>query len=276
MFARVSTIAVRATTIARGIDVPTRYLITAGRQYSRASVSMFPLIRCFSSGVELDRSEGDINLSPARIEFQDGYIDDETSKVLEDDAEHFMHQALSTPCINAIKSCSGPYIEDLQGNKILDFHGNSVHQVGYGNKDVVEAIKSQLDTLPFCPRRYTNDKAIALAEKLCSLAPGDLNRVLLCPGGTSAIGMALKVARMATQKFKTISMWESFHGASLDCVSIGGEAIFRKNVGPLLPGTEHAPPADEYRCAFKCQTRGGCDMSCADYVEYIMDTEVVG
>ena len=100
--------------------------------------------------------------------------------------------------------------------------------------------------------------------------------------------MALKLARIATGRHKTISMWESFHGASLDCISVGGEAIFRANVGPLLPGTgmcfhhslhaqlsdtitiiitaEHAPPCDEFRCMWKCGERGGCDMSCADYV----------
>ena len=47
------------------------------------------------------------------------------------------------------------YIEDLQGRRYMDFHGNNVHQVGFGNPDVIAAIKAQLDELPFCPRRYT-------------------------------------------------------------------------------------------------------------------------
>jgi 4-aminobutyrate aminotransferase len=68
-------------------------------------------------------------------------------------------------------------------------------------------------------------------------------------------------------------MWDSFHGATLDTISIGGEAIFRQDMGPLLPGTEHAPPPDEYRCAFGCAKRGGCDLVCADYVEYILAKE---
>jgi len=49
----------------------------------------------------------------------------------------------------------GIYLEDTQGRKIMDFHGNSVHQVGHGHPRVIEAIKAQLDVLPFCPRRYT-------------------------------------------------------------------------------------------------------------------------
>jgi 4-aminobutyrate aminotransferase len=68
-------------------------------------------------------------------------------------------------------------------------------------------------------------------------------------------------------------MWDSFHGATLDTISIGGEAIFRQNQGPLLPGTEHAPPPDEYRCIFGCKDRGGCDLTCARYVEYILEKE---
>ena len=78
---------------------------------------------------------------------------------------------------------------------------------------------------------------------------------------------------MATGRHKTISMWDAFHGASLDAISIGGEAIFRQDMGPLLPGAEHAPPPDEYRCVFGCSQRGGCDMTCAGYVEYMLEKE---
>ena len=60
--------------------------------------------------------------------------------------------------------------------------------------------------------------------------------------------MALKLARVSTGRFKTVSMWDSFHGASLDACSVGGEALFRAGIGPLLPGTEHVPPPEPYRC----------------------------
>ncbi|MCX5837047.1 MAG: aminotransferase class III-fold pyridoxal phosphate-dependent enzyme, partial [Deltaproteobacteria bacterium] len=51
------------------------------------------------------------------------------------------------------------------------------------------------------------------------------------------------------------------------------EAIFRQDMGPLLPGTEHVPPPDEYRCIYECRGRGGCDMMCARYVEYVLEKE---
>ena len=45
----------------------------------------------------------------------------------------------------------------------------------------------------------------------------------------------------ATGRYKTISMWGTFHGASLDAISIGGEGLFRDDLGPLLPGSHHVP-----------------------------------
>ncbi len=217
------------------------------------------------------RSEGDLNVSPRRAAWAEGLVDDETRRRLEEDERYFLRQALSTPCLNVLNRCDGAHFEDLRGNRFLDFHGNSVHQVGYGNPRVLEAIRAQLDTLPFCPRRYTNVPAIQLARKLAELAPGDLGKVLFAPGGTTAIGMALKLARAVTGRFKTISMWDAFHGASLDAISVGGEAMFRKGAGPLLPGAEHVPPPDPSHCPWGCD--GECRLKCAEYIDYVLEKE---
>ncbi|MGD9288982.1 MAG: aspartate aminotransferase family protein [Desulfobacterales bacterium] len=222
---------------------------------------------------KIDKSEGDVNISPLREKWQEAQINKESRALLDEDARFFLKQSLSTPCLNAMRACEGIYIEDLQGRRYMDFHGNNVHQVGFSNPDVIAAIKHQLDDLSFCTRRYTNRVAVDLAKKLSEMAPGDLNKSLFCPGGAEAIGIAIKLARLATGRHKTISMWESFHGATLDAISIGGEAVFRQDLGPLLPGTEHVPPPDEYRCVFGCSNRGGCDLICARYVEYILEKE---
>src|SRR5215467_5971531 len=217
------------------------------------------------------KSEGDLNLSGQRQQWLHRNIDSKTRRLLAEDEKFFLRQSLSTPCLNVLKRCDGLYIEDLQGRRYLDFHGNNVHQVGFGHPRVIAAIKTQLDELTFCTRRYTCEPAIRLAAKLAEVAPGDLKRVLFAPGGTSAIGMAMKLARVATGRFKFVSMWDSFHGASLDAVSVGGEAAFRQGIGPLLPGCEHVPPPDNRHCPFKCgQT---CNLACADYIEYVLERE---
>ena len=185
--------------------------------------------------------EGDVNRSPERQHWRSEQIDAETEDLLERDEQAFIHQSLSTPCLDSLTACDGAYLVDAQGRRFMDFHGNSVHQVGYRHPKVIQAIKDQLDTLPFCPRRFTNSPAVELAQRLADLAPDGLNRILFAPGGSMAVGMALKLARLATGRHKTISMWGSFHGASLDAISIGGEALFRDGMGPLLPGAFHVP-----------------------------------
>jgi (R)-1-hydroxy-2-aminoethylphosphonate ammonia-lyase len=219
-----------------------------------------------------DRSaEGDVNRSRRRKRWESEHLGPATRALLAEDAKHFLHQSLSTPCWNALRSASGIWLEDVEGRRIMDFHGNSVHQVGHGHPRVVAALKRALDTLPFSPRRFTNEYAVRLAAKLAGLAPGDLNKVLFAPGGAEAIGMALKLARLATGRHKTVSMWDSFHGATLDAISVGGEAVFRRGIGPLLPGTEHVPPCDPRACRFGCG--GSCDARCAEYVEYVLAKE---
>jgi 4-aminobutyrate aminotransferase len=216
-------------------------------------------------------AEGDVNLSPLRRAFETEHVHAATRALLDADADGFLHQSLSTPCFNALASCDGIWLTDVEGRRLMDFHGNGVHQVGYRHPHVMAAVKRQLDTLPFSPRRYTNQAAIDLASRLAALAPDPLGKVLFAPGGTLAIGMALKLARIATGRHKTLSLWDSFHGASLDAISVGGEAAFRKGIGPLLPGTEHAPPCDPRECRFGCG--GTCNARCAEYIDYLLGKE---
>jgi len=218
-----------------------------------------------------DRTEGDINSTPRRKEWMEKHLDAATRSLLDEDEKWFLRQSLSTPCLNALRAAGGIHIEDLQGRRYMDFHGNNVHQVGFGHPRVLAAIKQQLDELSFCPRRYTNEPAVRLARKLAELAPGSLKKVLFAPGGTTALGMALKLARAATGRFKTVSLWDSFHGASLDAISVGGETLFRRGIGPLLPGTEHVPPPEPSHCPFRCGTE--CNLECADYLEYVLAKE---
>lgn len=216
------------------------------------------------------RTEGDINLSDSRKEWYKIIKHADTRHYLDEDARYYLHQSMSTPCLDVLASCEGIYLTDLSGRRYMDFHGNNVHQVGYRNPFVLEKVKAQMDVLPFSPRRYTNIPAIELAAKLASLFPGDLNRVLLAPGGTSAVGMALKLARVVTGKHKVVSLWDSFHGASMDAISAGGEQVFRKGMGPLMPGVERIPPPTTYRGILG---HDGNDLPYAEYLEYVIEKE---
>ncbi|EJC6795054.1 aspartate aminotransferase family protein [Vibrio parahaemolyticus] len=217
------------------------------------------------------RSEGDVNTTPARQAWNASMDDERTQALLKRDSEVFLHQAMSTPCLDTLEAAEGIYIQDATGKKYMDFHGNNVHQLGYGHPHVIERVQEQIAKLPFSPRRFTNETAIECAEKLTQICGGELNRVLFAPGGTSAVSMALKLARHITGNYKVVSLWDSFHGASLDAISVGGEACFRQGMGPLMAGVERIPPAVSYRGAFPVED--GSDVHYADYLEYVIEKE---
>ncbi|ELA7568088.1 aspartate aminotransferase family protein [Vibrio alginolyticus] len=217
------------------------------------------------------RSEGDVNTTPARQAWNASMDDERTQALLKRDSEVFLHQAMSTPCLDTLEAAEGIYIQDATGKKYMDFHGNNVHQLGYGHPHVIKRVQEQIAKLPFSPRRFTNETAIECAEKLTQICGGELNRVLFAPGGTSAVGMALKLARHITGNYKVVSLWDSFHGASLDAISVGGEACFRQGMGPLMAGVERIPPTVSYRGAFP--VADGSDVHYADYLEYVIEKE---
>jgi 4-aminobutyrate aminotransferase len=174
--------------------------------------------------------EGDVNFSSLRSSWRNS-LSDNIRNLLEEDDNLFLHQSLSTPCLSVIESSEGIYFTDADGKGYMDFHGNAVHQSGYGNRYIMDKVKQQMDVLTFSPRRYTNSAAVHFAKKLTGLLPAALSRVLFAPGGTSVIGIALKLARVVTGKSKVVSINDSFHGASLDAIGAGGEEQFKKYMG---------------------------------------------
>jgi len=219
-------------------------------------------------------TEGEANTSKARANWAAREEDAPTRDLLRRDAEAFLHQSLSSPCVSTIAKAEGIWIEDTAGRRYMDFHGNSVHHIGYGHPRLVAAIKGQLDALPFSPRRFTNEVSVALAEKLKAIAPADLGRVLFTTGGSDANEVALRLARAATGRFKTLSFWDAFHGAGFGASSVGGEATFRSHIaGPLLPGAEHIAPFHCFHCAYGHAGPESCGLACAKMVDYVLGRE---
>lgn len=219
-------------------------------------------------------TEGESNISDARARWLAGRNHWEANQLLERDAGAFLHQSLSTPCLSTIAKAEGIWIEDTAGRRYMDFHGNSVHHIGYAHPKVVAAIKAQLDDLTFAPRRYACEPAVELAETLGRLSPFDKAKVLFTTGGSDAIEVALKVARAATGRFKTLSFWDAFHGAGFGAASVGGEATFRSHIaGPMMTGTEHVAPWDGYRCPYGHATLEASGEACANMIDYVLGRE---
>lgn len=219
-------------------------------------------------------TEGESNTSAARSDWSASIGDAGTRALLARDSAAFLHQSLSSPCLTAIARAEGIWIEDTMGRRYMDFHGNSVHHIGYGHPRLKEAIKAQIDDLCFAPRRFTCEPAVELAETLARLAPGDLAKVLFTTGGSDAIEVALRLARAATGRFKTLSFWDAFHGAGFGASSVGGEATFRSGIaGPLLPGAEHVAPWGVRNCAYGHDNLEDSARACARMISYVLARE---
>lgn len=196
---------------------------------------------------QVSREQGDVNTGELRAAYVDA-LDAETRQWLERDAKVFFHQALSTPVMNVLARTEGAWLEDLQGRRYLDLHGNGVHNAGFSNPEVIAAAMAQLQAcLAFTPRRYTNIPAVKLAEKLVEITPEQLTRVLFCPGGSEAIEMAISLAKYITGRWKTVSYWDSYHGNGFQSISVGGEEHFSGGLGPLMPGAYHLEFPNYYR-----------------------------
>lgn len=222
----------------------------------------------------LEREQGDSNTTPAREKYWNKNLSARAKKWFEEDNRYFLHQNLSTPVLNILSRANGAYIEDLDGKRYIDMHGNGVHNAGFNNNEIIAAVKKQLDAkMTFSPRRYTNIPAISLAKKLSEITPRGLSRSLFCPGGSEAIEMALMLAKQVTGRFKTISFWDSFHGAGIAAASVGGEEHFHGGLGPMVPGAFHVEFPNYYRNPWRYTDESDVDAECLRQIEFVLRRE---
>ena len=225
-----------------------------------------------SAETELLSREGDTNHSGLREQWNEQRSFN-SQRILKRDESVFMKQAMSTPCLEAISDVEGCYITDMSGKRYLDFHGNSLHQVGYKHPEVISAVIQQAQQLPFIPRRFTADVVTQASASLIERTTSKDFRLLFTPSGSAAVGLALKVARKITGSQKVISLWESFHGAGLDTIAVGGEYVFKKDMGVMQPGSVKVMPYNAYRNHFNTNDPEMVATLCLNYLEYVIEQE---
>ena len=142
---------------------------------------------------------------------------------------------------------------EAEGTKIRNRHGREfidgttiggVFGLGHRNPRVVAAVKAQLDRLPLSPKFGFNPTQAQLAELLAGITPGNLNHSFVTASGTEAIEVAMKLARLTTQRPQIISTQNSFHGMSIGCSSVSGVPYWREGFFPLLDGCTLVPFGD--------------------------------
>ena len=169
-----------------------------------------------------------------------------------------------------VRRGEGAMIEDVDGNRFLDFNaGIAVVATGHCHPRVVEAIREQAGNLiHMSGTDFYYEALVDLAEKLATLAPGDVERrVSFGNSGAEAMEGAMKLARYSTGRPGFIAFLGSFHGRTMGALSLTArKAVQRRGFGPLVPGVVHAPYPNCYRCPFG-QTPANCAVECAKFIE---------
>lgn len=155
----------------------------------------------------------------------------------------------------SIASGEGVYLFDTEGKQYLDGCGGAaVSNLGHNHTAVKDAIKQQLDAIPFAHTGFfTNQVSEDLATLLTDLAPDPLNHVYFVSGGSEAVESALKMARQyfveigKPQKTQFIARRQSYHGNTLGALAVGGNEWRKEPFRPLLSSVHHISPCYAYR-----------------------------
>ncbi|QDW53467.1 aspartate aminotransferase family protein [Burkholderia sp. KBS0801] len=169
----------------------------------------------------------------------------------------------------------GIEIIDSTGKRYIDACGGAaVSCLGHSNQRVIDAIKRQVQQLPYAHTSFfTTDVAEELADRLVAAAPAGLEHVYFVSGGSEAIEAALKLARQyfvekgELQRRHFIARRQSYHGNTLGALAIGGNAWRREPFLPLLIEAHHVSPCYAYRDQHAGETDEAYAQRLADELE---------
>jgi adenosylmethionine-8-amino-7-oxononanoate aminotransferase len=165
-----------------------------------------------------------------------------------------LHRQIHGSLPVAVKG-DGVYIIDRDGKRYLDASGGAaVSCLGHSHPRIIEAIKKQLDEIPYAHTgTFTSEPAESLADFLIARAPEGIEHVYFVSGGSEAVEAALKIARQyflekgETQRSKFIARRQSYHGNTLGALAVGGNLWRRQPFDPILIDVDHVSPCYTYR-----------------------------
>lgn len=173
------------------------------------------------------------------------------------------------------KRASGVEVEDVDGNKFIDFtSGVLVTNVGHCHPRYVEEMKKQAEELYNCYDFVTPWRAM-LAKKLVEITPENLGKAFILTTGSETIEAAIKLARRYKEGYEIISFHGAFHGRTYGGMSVGGKMGVKRGFGPTIPGTIHVPFPYCYRCAWD-KTFPECDYWCFQAIDWAVETQSTG
>lgn len=139
----------------------------------------------------------------------------------------------------SVERCEGIYIYDKDGKRYADMSSEQVNvNAGYGNKEMNEAIKAQLDQYAYIQGSFGAEPRAKLAKSIVDRLPDCFGKVFFTNGGADANENAIKIARMYTGRFKVMSQYRSYHGSTFGAGNLTGEPRHFA-LEPAIPGFIH-------------------------------------
>jgi len=136
----------------------------------------------------------------------------------------------------AVEKAEGIYFYDYEGNRYTDMSSQLVNlNLGFGNRDIIEAIKEQAEKICFIGPSFANEARSVLAKKIVELLPESFGKIFFTNAGADANENAIKIARMYTGRKKVFSRYRSYHGSSFGAGNLTGEPR-RYPLEPGIPG----------------------------------------
>lgn len=176
--------------------------------------------------------------------------------------------ANSTPVF--VARAEGAVIEDVDGNRLIDFAGGiGCLNVGHRAPRVTAAVRAQLDRhLHTCFNVTPYESYVRLAERLNALVPGNFaKKTSLVNSGAEAVENAVKIARCHTNRPAVICFEDGFHGRTLLALSLTSKIHpYKSGFEPFVGEVHRVPYAYCYRCAFSLRYPS-CDIHCARHLE---------
>jgi 4-aminobutyrate aminotransferase len=168
-----------------------------------------------------------------------------------------------------VEQASGAMVEDVDGNRYLDFTaGIAVVATGHSHPKVIAAIRKQAERfLHMSGTDFYYPAQVKLAEAMDRIAPGTgPKRTFFSNSGAEAMEAAFKLARYRTRRPLTLAFQGAFHGRTMGALSLtGSKAAQRRHFSPLVPGVTHVPYANCYRCPYGL-TYPSCKMHCVTVI----------
>lgn len=135
-----------------------------------------------------------------------------------------------------IERGEGIYLYDHDGNRYTDMSSQQVNlNLGYGNKDIAEAMAEQMKKYSFIGPSYASESRNRLAKKIIGLLPDSFGKIFFTNAGADANENAVKIARMYTGRHKVFSRYRSYHGSTFGAGNLTGEPR-RFPLEPGIPG----------------------------------------